>query len=72
MSTEVDFVLVEVLYALAPGLGVSAGLEILEQTFEMSVSVVGRAQAWQVCSASASDFPAVVSSYAAVVVISGG
>ena len=70
MSTEVDFVLVEVLYALAPGLVVSAELEILEKTFEMSVSVVGRAQAWQVCSAS--DFPAVVSSYAAVVVISGG
>ena len=70
MSIEVEFVLVEVLYALAPGLVVSAGLEILEQTLEMSVSVVGRAQAWQVCSAS--DFPAVVSSYAAVVVISGG
>ena len=70
MSVESDFVLVEVLYALAPGLVVSAELEILEQTLEEAVSAVGRAQVWQVYSAS--DLRAVVSTSVVAVVISGG
>ena len=70
MSIEVEFVLVEVLYVLAPGLVVFAELEILEQTFEEAVSDVGRVQAWQVCSAS--DSLAAVSASVVAVVISGG
>ena len=49
-SIEVEFVLVEVLCALAPGLVVSVELESLAQKLERSVSV-GRAQASRVCSA---------------------